>query len=113
MSSGVFEQKVEAWQGAPQTIYTDHFLETQPIDGPIGYKLEAPPLHPLIFVTSIGGFGREADRHVAVVEPRTESPGEREPAERGQHCISDDSCARSIYLIEQDNGVANLMQRGE
>ena len=58
MSSGIFEQKVEAWQGAPQTIYTDHFLETQAIDGPIGYKLEAPPLHPLIFATTVPGMGK-------------------------------------------------------
>ena len=58
MSSGVFEQKVEAWQGAPQTIYTDHFLDTQAIDGPIGYKLEAPPLHPVIFASTVPGMGQ-------------------------------------------------------
>ncbi|HQR98852.1 MULTISPECIES: GMC family oxidoreductase [unclassified Polaromonas] len=58
MSSGVFEQKVQAWSGAPQTIYTDHFLDTQAIDGPIGYKLEAPPLHPIIFASTVPGFGQ-------------------------------------------------------
>ena len=58
MSSGVFDQKVEAWQGAPQTIYTDHFLDTQAIDGPIGYKLEAPPLHPVIFASTVPGMGQ-------------------------------------------------------
>ena len=58
MSSGVFEQKVEAWQGAPQTIYSDHFLDTQAIDGPIGYKLEAPPLHPVIFASTVPGMGQ-------------------------------------------------------
>ena len=58
MSSGIFEQKVAAWQGAPQTIYTDHFLETQAIDGPIGYKLEAPPLHPVIFASTVPGMGQ-------------------------------------------------------
>ena len=58
MSSSVFEQKVEAWQGAPQTIYTDHFLDTQPIDGPIGYKLEAPPLYPIIFASTVPGMGQ-------------------------------------------------------
>ncbi len=59
MSAGVMPQKVEGWQGAPQTIYTDHFLETQAIDGPIGFKLEAPPLHPVIFASTVTGFGRE------------------------------------------------------
>jgi choline dehydrogenase-like flavoprotein len=57
MSSSVFEQKVEGWNGAPQTIYSDHFLETQAIDGAIGYKLEAPPLHPLIFASLVPGMG--------------------------------------------------------
>ena len=59
MSAGVMDQKVEGWQGAPQTIYTDHFLETQVIDGPIGFKLEAPPLHPVIFASSVVGFGQQ------------------------------------------------------
>ncbi|TDM08372.1 MAG: GMC family oxidoreductase [Ideonella sp. MAG2] len=58
MSAGVFEHKVEAWQGAPQTLYSDHFLHTQAIDGPMGYKLEAPPLHPLIFSSTLAGFGQ-------------------------------------------------------
>ena len=57
MSSSIFEQKVEAWSGAPQSIYTDHFLQTQAIDGLMGYKLEAPPLHPLIFASTVPGFG--------------------------------------------------------
>lgn len=59
MSAAVMSQKVEGWQGAPQTLYTDHFLETQPIDGPIGYKLEAPPLHPVIFASTVSGFGEQ------------------------------------------------------
>ena len=58
MSSGVFEQKVEAWNGAPQTIYSDHYLETQAIDGPIGYKIEVPPLHPVIFASTVPGMGQ-------------------------------------------------------
>jgi len=57
ISTSLFDQKVEGWHGAPQTIYTDHFLDTQPIDGAIGYKLEAPPLHPVIGSSSLSGFG--------------------------------------------------------
>jgi choline dehydrogenase-like flavoprotein len=59
MSAGVFEQTVEGWQGAPQTIYTDHFLHTGAITGPIGYKIEAPPLHPVIFASTVTGMGAE------------------------------------------------------
>jgi choline dehydrogenase-like flavoprotein len=56
-SSGVFEQRVEGWAGAPQTIYSDHFIEHSPLDGPIGYKLEATPLHPGLASILLGGSG--------------------------------------------------------
>ena len=59
MSAAVMDQRIEAWAGAPQTIYTDHFLDTQPIDGPIGFKLEAPPLHPVIFASTVTGYGQQ------------------------------------------------------
>ena len=65
MSAGVFGHKVEGWQGAPQTIYTDHFLQTQAIDGPIGYKIEAPPLHPVIFASTVTGMGPDQARLLA------------------------------------------------
>ncbi len=59
ISSAIFHQTVEGWNGAPQTLYSDHFLEVDPIDGPIGYKLEAPPVHPVIFSSTSTGFGAE------------------------------------------------------
>ncbi len=62
VSAGLFPQRVDAYAGAPQTIYSDHFLHVAPIDGPIGYKLEAPPLHPLLMATTMGGFGDEHAR---------------------------------------------------
>lgn len=58
ISAATFADRVEAWDGAPQTLYSDHFLHTQPIDGPIGYKLEAPPMHPVIFASTLTGHGR-------------------------------------------------------
>lgn len=70
ISAALFDQRVEGWQGAPQTIYSDHFLETQPIDGAIGYKIEAPPLHPLIFASTVPGFGRDQSDLLAQF-PRT------------------------------------------
>jgi choline dehydrogenase-like flavoprotein len=57
ISASLFAQRVDAYAGAPQTVYSDHFLETQAIDGPIGFKLEAPPLHPLLLSTTMAGFG--------------------------------------------------------
>jgi choline dehydrogenase-like flavoprotein len=59
LSAATFPEVVEGWNGAPQTIYTDHFLDTHPIDGPIGYKLEAPPIHPVIFASTLPGYGRQ------------------------------------------------------
>jgi choline dehydrogenase-like flavoprotein len=59
ISAALFDQKVEGWNGAPQTIYSDHFLDTQAIDGPIGYKLEAPPIHPVIFASTLPGYGQQ------------------------------------------------------
>jgi choline dehydrogenase-like flavoprotein len=63
ISAALLPQAVEGWKGAPQTIYSDHFLHTQPIDGPIGYKLEAPPIHPVIFASTLPGYGQaQADQ---------------------------------------------------
>jgi len=62
VSGAVFPQKVEGYYGAPQTIYSDHFLETAALDGPIGFKLEAPPVHPILAGITLPGFGREHAR---------------------------------------------------
>ncbi|SFU80645.1 GMC family oxidoreductase [Pseudoduganella namucuonensis] len=58
ISAGLFEQRVDGHAGAPQSIYSDHFLDSVPVGGPIGYKLEAPPLHPLLLSTTMAGFGQ-------------------------------------------------------
>jgi choline dehydrogenase-like flavoprotein len=64
LSAGLFEQKIDGFSGAPQSIYSDHFLASA-IDGPIGYKLEVPPLHPLLFATTMQGFGAQ---HAAMMK---------------------------------------------
>ena len=53
----VMPELVAPYSGAPQTIYSDHFLDTLPLDGPIGYKLEAPPLHPVLTATTLPAQG--------------------------------------------------------
>ena len=57
VSAAVMPERVDGYTGAPQSVYSDHFLETDPIDGPVGYKLEVPPLHPLLMATTLQGFG--------------------------------------------------------
>lgn len=56
-SAALMRERVDGYAGAPQTIYSDHFLDSLPVDGPIGYKLEAPPLHPLLVATTLPGDG--------------------------------------------------------
>jgi choline dehydrogenase-like flavoprotein len=57
ISAGLMPERVDGYAGAPQTIYSDHFLERAPVDGPIGFKLEAPPIHPVLFGMTHQGFG--------------------------------------------------------
>jgi choline dehydrogenase-like flavoprotein len=64
ISAAFFPQRVDGWAGAPQTVYSDHFLHQAPVDGPMGYKLEAPPLHPLLLATKMSGFGAH---HAAIM----------------------------------------------
>jgi choline dehydrogenase-like flavoprotein len=57
VSAAVMPEPVDGHAGAPQSVYSDHFLTRDPIDGPLGYKLEVPPLHPLLFGMTLQGFG--------------------------------------------------------
>jgi choline dehydrogenase-like flavoprotein len=57
LSAAVMPEAVDGFSGAPQSVYSDYFLTTQPIDGPIGYKLEVPPIHPLLASVVLPGFG--------------------------------------------------------
>ncbi|MEP7068033.1 MAG: GMC family oxidoreductase [Usitatibacter sp.] len=65
VSAGVMAQKVEGYFGAPQSIYSDHFLDAQPLDGPAGYKLESAPTHPILVGITLPGFGEEHARWMA------------------------------------------------
>jgi choline dehydrogenase-like flavoprotein len=57
ISAALMPEPVNGFAGAPQTIYSDHFLQQAAIDGAVGFKLEAPPLHPLLFGMTLQGFG--------------------------------------------------------
>ncbi len=52
---GVFEEKVEAFSGAPQSIYSHQFVERGA--GKVGFFLEVPPVHPMLGATVATGFG--------------------------------------------------------
>ncbi|HVA34064.1 MAG TPA: GMC family oxidoreductase [Candidatus Baltobacteraceae bacterium] len=64
LSAAIMPEAVDGFSGAPQSIYSDHFLDTQSIDGPIGYKLEVPPIHPLLAAVTMPGFGPQATQNM-------------------------------------------------
>lgn len=57
LSGAIFARRIEGYYGAPQSVYSDHFLHRGAIDGPLGYKLEVPPIHPLIMAATLPGNG--------------------------------------------------------
>jgi choline dehydrogenase-like flavoprotein len=59
ISAAIMPDTVRAHAGAPQTVYSDHFLDNVPVDGPLGFKLESAPIHPVIFATTMAGYGAQ------------------------------------------------------
>ena len=59
VSPSLFAEPVDAYAGAPQSIYSDHFNEVDPHDGAVGFKLEVPPLHPVLMGSTMTGLGVE------------------------------------------------------
>jgi choline dehydrogenase-like flavoprotein len=57
VSAALMPERIAAWAGAPQSVYSDHFLETLPPEGPMGYKLEAPPVHPILGAITLPNHG--------------------------------------------------------
>ncbi len=57
VSAAVFDEPIEGWRGAPQTLCSDPLLHTDVIDGSIGCELEAPPLYPVLAAATRPGFG--------------------------------------------------------
>jgi choline dehydrogenase-like flavoprotein len=56
ISAAAMPGKVEGYYGAPQSVYSDHFLDVPPA-GPAGFKLESGPTHPVLVGITMPGFG--------------------------------------------------------
>lgn len=52
-----FEQQINPFYGAPQSVYSDHFQWADGATGPMGYKLEVPPMQPGFSATVLGESG--------------------------------------------------------
>jgi len=59
VSAAVMPERIDGYAGAPQTVYSDHYLDTLPPEGPMGFKLEAPPIHPLLTAITLPGHGAQ------------------------------------------------------
>ena len=64
-SAARFKARIDPYYGAPQSIYSDHFQWLGGSGGPVGYKLEVPPLHPALASTLLGGHGSENAQRMA------------------------------------------------
>lgn len=66
LSGAIFDRPINGFAGAPQTIYSDDFV--WPEDGSAGFKLEVPPVTPLISSTVMTGHGKAHRRHMAQLD---------------------------------------------
>jgi choline dehydrogenase-like flavoprotein len=51
---GMFEERIEGFYGAPQSVAVHHFADR---GDRIGYFLEVPPVHPMLSAIAFPGFG--------------------------------------------------------
>src|SRR5690606_31162244 len=52
-----FDERINPFYGAPQSVYSDRFQWQDGAAGAMGYKLEVPPLQPGFSATVLGGTG--------------------------------------------------------
>jgi choline dehydrogenase-like flavoprotein len=57
LSGAVFADAINAHSGAPQSIYSDEFVWKNGATGELGYKLEVPPVHPVLIASKTLGYG--------------------------------------------------------
>ena len=57
LSGAIMPYKVYGEYGAPQTSFSDHFIDTRINNEKSGFKLECPPLQPMLVATNLEGHG--------------------------------------------------------
>ena len=57
VSAALMPDTVAPYAGAPQSVCSDHFLGADPATDRIGYKLEAPPVHPVLAAITLPNHG--------------------------------------------------------
>lgn len=64
ISGALFDEAINGHSGAPQSIYSDQFVWPADSQQP-GFKLEVPPLHPVLMATKLTGTGQQ---HAALMQ---------------------------------------------
>ena len=62
ISAALMPKRVDGHAGAPQSVFSDQFVDTAPLEGPAGFKLESAPTHPVLVGITLPGFGEEHTR---------------------------------------------------
>ena len=57
VSAAIMRERVDGFYGAPQSVFSDQFLDAAALDGPVGFKLESGPTHPMLVGITLPGFG--------------------------------------------------------
>ncbi|QEZ48333.1 GMC family oxidoreductase [Cupriavidus oxalaticus] len=65
ISIAVMPERIDPYYGAPQSVASDHFQWANGATGPMGYKLEVPPLFPGIGAGVLNGMGDALRRDIA------------------------------------------------
>lgn len=96
ISAAIMPDKVDSFAGAPQSIYSDHFLWRDGLTGRLGYKLEAAAAHPMLYMSFTGRLGRAmmqqfaADFRSAQILTALQRDGFNEQSHGGQVVLRDD-----------------------
>jgi choline dehydrogenase-like flavoprotein len=65
VSAAIMPERVDPFAGAPQSVYSDHWLDGADPDGPMAYKLEAAPVHPILAAITLPDHGAPHARWMA------------------------------------------------
>ena len=67
ISLALMPERIDGYYGTPQSIASDHFQWKDGATGPMGYKLEVPPLFPGISAGVVNSFGESLRKDMAAL----------------------------------------------
>jgi choline dehydrogenase-like flavoprotein len=104
LSLAQLPEQIDPYYGAPQSIASDHFQWKDGATGPMGYKLEVPPIFPGIGAGVLNAFGKELQQEMATL-PHTNAvlallrDGFVEPSPGGRVRLAEDGSPMLDYEL--------------